>query len=150
MISRRRLLALAVAPLPAALAAGAAPVLARPQAFDPLPVDTAAVVGCVNSWRLDLAPLAWDEALSVEAAAWARHIADAGIRRPDGTFRHDPEHYGWECIAAGQVTWAEAINAWIVSPSHLPILRRGDAARVGMAGCVNRAGRPHWCLRVSA
>ncbi len=150
MISRRRLLALAFAPLPAALVAGAVPALAQSKAFDPLPVDAAAVVGCVNSWRLDVAQLVWDGTLTAEAAAWARHMADMGIRLPNGSLRHDPAHYGWECIGAGQPNWAHIMNLWIESPSHLPILRRSDSRRVGMAGCVSRSGWPHWCLRVAA
>ncbi len=150
IITRRQFIAIALAPLPAAIAAGAAPILARERAFAPLPVDTAAVVGCVSSWRLDLPTLRWSDELQAACLAWSQHMADVGIRRDDGTLRHDPAAYGRECIAAGQAAWAEAVNAWITSPSHLAVLRRGDAARIAMAGCLDRAGWPHWCLRVAS
>ena len=137
MIRTRRQLLYALALLPATRAATA----------EPCPVDTAAVVGCLNAWRLDMQPLAWESALVAPCRAWAVHLSRVGFWLPSGKPRHDPTAN--ECISMGQATWAEAISAWLASPPHLAVIRLPQFARVGMAGYQRPSdGWRFWVLRL--
>lgn len=149
MLTRRRLLQLALVPLPVSLALGS-PATVRawsPAPAGPLPVPADALAGCVNSWRLDLAPLMWSGELVAGCEGWARHLASEGMKRPDGSWRHSLPWLGRECIAAHQADWSEAFTAWTKSDSHLDTLRHDQAWRVAMAGYSDGTGH-YWVLRV--
>lgn len=141
-LTRRRLLAFA--PLPLALLAGA-------PATSGLPVDGAALAGCVSSWRTS--PVAWDDALAAEAGAWAAALAERGAElRHAFAVGYDAAGVVvvGECLAAGLPTWPEAFEAWVSSDRHLAVMRDAAFTTVGMAGA-ERLGSRHrwyWCLRL--
>ena len=126
---------------------GAGALLSAMLPADPCPVDSAAVVGCVNAWRKDVQPLVWEPALVAPCRAWAIHLSNVGFWLPNGKPRHDPTAN--ECIASGQDTWAESINAWIASPPHLAVMRLPQFTRIGMAGYMRPKDQwKFWVLRL--
>lgn len=99
----------------------------------------------LNALRRGLPPLRWSSQLTLDALAWAQHMAATGAL-------HDPTARG-ECYAVGVEDWRSVLVEWMISPSHLAVIQDKLLVRVGVAGWVPLEHHPtrwtwHWVLRM--
>ena len=116
-------------------------------------VDSAGVIGALNSWRDPSAPASWNELQADEAFKWAVEMSKTGVRhafsvRESRFLLQAPEPgmklYVGECVGAGQQNWAEFFLACTNSPGHLRILQHRPFVHAGLAGCEVPGTKYRW------
>jgi uncharacterized protein YkwD len=137
---------------------------------EPVPIDqiqhaslkAQPALAAVNAYRRKhgLKPLVYDERLSHAAAMQAGYVAAHGEVGHTGSGGSNPltrvQQTGYgprlaaENVAAGEDSFAEAMQDWEKSPRHKHVLLLPDAEAVGAAASYGRDGRIYWTLVLGA
>ena len=111
----------------------------------PESIDIETVLSDMNHYRAeyDLPPLVWNDQLAVAADVHSKDLAAHGILQHEGTDgssaadRVTRAGYTYrltlENVAAGQKSWASALQGWKDSKGHNENLLHEDATEIGVA-----------------
>ena len=111
----------------------------------PEPIDIETVLSDMNQYRAQygLAPLVWNARLTAAADVHSKDLAAHGILQHEGTdgssaadrvIRNGYEYrVALENVAAGQTSWADALQGWKDSKGHNDNLLHADATEIGVA-----------------
>jgi len=126
----------------------------------PEPIDIKTVLLDMNQYRAEynLPPLVWNDQLTAAADVHSKDLAAHGIIQHEGTDgssaadRVTRVGYNYrltlENVAAGQKSWADALQGWKDSKGHNENLLHADATEIGVALDFNPSTRfaSYWTM----